>query len=159
MMNDQTSFIQSGVNIFFDKPMIFESRNIKPLNGIVGLYFIFSESHEINYPFKKSKLLYIGMSEKRTNSIGNRLSGHFDGKSKNIGLQNYRKVDQLYFTYINFELLKNLWDYRIEDLESYFILDFVQKFGVYPICNNKTGLYIMNSNIKTHFKIDWDYFK
>ncbi|MCC5922464.1 MAG: hypothetical protein JJT77_01660 [Crocinitomicaceae bacterium] len=129
------------------------------MNGIAGLYFIFSKSVDINYPFQQSKLLYIGMSEKRTNSIGSRLLGHFDGKSKNVGLQSYRKVTELYFTYINFDLLKSRWDYRIEDLESYFILDFVGKFGVYPICNNKSGLDIMNNNIKTHFKIDWDYFK
>lgn len=147
------------LKIFFDSPIPFIPENIRPLNGIAGLYFIFSKNIDINYPFQQSKLLYIGMSEKRTNSIGNRLMGHFDGKSKNIGLQNYRKVTDLYFTYINFDLLKNQWDYRIEDLESYFILDFVEKFGVYPICNNKSGLDIMNNNIKTHFKIDWDYFK
>lgn len=151
-MNDQ-------LKIFFDKPKLFLPENIKPLNGIAGLYFIFSKSVSISYPFNKSKLLYIGMSEKRTNSIRNRLNGHFDGKSKNIGLKNYRKVEELFFTYINFEMLKNLWDYRIEDLESYFILDFVEHYGVYPICNNKTGLDIMNNNIKTHFTIDWDYFK
>lgn len=99
------------------------------------------------------------MSEKRTNSIGNRLNGHFGGKSKNVGLTNYRNVEPLWFTYINFDMLKNIWAYRIEDLESYFILDFVQHFGVYPICNNKTGLDVMNNDIATHFKIDWNYFK
>jgi|TARA_B110000967_G_C18873023_1_gene556577 hypothetical protein len=79
------------------------------------------------------------MSEKKTNSIGSRLLGHFDGKSKYLGLTNYRKVEPLLFTYINFEMLKNIWQFRIEDLESYFILDFVKKYGVYPICNNKSG--------------------
>lgn len=151
--------MNEDLKIFFDNPMTFNPENIRPLNGIAGLYFIFSKSIDINYPFHKSKLLYIGMSEKRTNSIGNRLMGHFDGKSKNIGLQNYRKVTELYFTYINFDLLRSRWDYRIEDLESYFILNFVEKYGVYPICNNKSGLDIMNNNIKTHFNIDWDYFK
>jgi hypothetical protein len=147
------------LKIFFDNPMIFNPENIRPLNGIAGLYFIFSKSLDINYPFQQSKLLYIGMSEKRTNSIGSRLLGHFDGKSKNVGLQSYRKATELYFTYINFDLLKSRWDYRIEDLESYFILDFVEKFGVYPICNNKSGLDIMSNNIKIHFNIDWNYFK
>lgn len=151
--------MKNELKIYFDNPIPFIPENIRPLNGIAGLYFIFSKSIDVNYPFQQSKLLYIGMSEKRTNSIGNRLIGHFDGKSKNIGLQNYRKVTDLFFTYINFDLLKNQWDYRIEDLESYFILDFVEKFGVYPICNNKSGLDIMNNDIKTHFKIDWDYFK
>lgn len=147
------------VTIYFDSPKLFEANNIKPLNGIAGLYFIFSQSIEIQYPFQKSKLLYIGMSERRTNSIGNRLLGHFDGKSKNLGLINYRKVEPLFFTYINFEMLKSLWQFRIEDLESYFILDFVEQFGVYPICNNKSGFEIQNQTLTSSFKIDWKYFK
>jgi hypothetical protein len=147
------------VTIYFDSPKLFEANNIKPLNGIAGLYFIFSQSIEIQYPFQKSKLLYIGMSERRTNSIGNRLLGHFDGKSKNLGLVNYRKVEPLFFTYINFEMLKNLWQFRIEDLESYFILDFVEQFGVYPICNNKSGFEIQHQTLTSSFKIDWKYFK
>jgi len=147
------------VDIFFDAPKKFEAGNILPLNGIAGLYFIFSSSIQIQYPFEKSKLLYIGMSEKRTNSIGSRLNGHFGGKSKNVGLVSYRQIEPLWFTYINFDVLKNIWAFRIEDLESYFILNFVKHFGVYPICNNKTGLDIMSNDISTHFKIDWNYFK
>ena len=44
------------------------------------------------------------------------------------------------FTHLNFEMLRRLWKQSIEDLESYFILDFVRLYGVYPICNNKTGV-------------------
>lgn len=151
--------MSNEVTIFFDNPKPFELANIKPLNGIAGLYFIFSQSVDIQYPFQKSKLLYIGMSEKKTNSIASRLSGHFDGKSKNIGLTNYRKIEPLLFTYINFEMLQNIWHFRIEDLESYFLLNFVENFGVYPICNNKTSFEILNNTLSTSFKIDWDYFK
>ncbi|HEY9168458.1 MAG TPA: hypothetical protein VIN72_03130 [Lutibacter sp.] len=151
--------MSNEVTIFFDSPKSFEPANIKPLNGIAGLYFIFSQSIDIQYPFEKSKLLYIGMSEKKTNSIASRLSGHFDGKSKNVGLTNYRKVEPLLFTYINFEMLQNIWHFRIEDLESYFLLNFVEHFGVYPICNNKTGFEILNNTLSTSFIIDWDYFK
>lgn len=151
--------MSNEITIFFDSPKSFELSNIKPLNGIAGLYFIFSQSIDIQYPFEKSKLLYIGMSEKKTNSISSRLSGHFDGKSKNLGLTNYRKVEPLLFTYINFEMLQNIWHFRIEDLESYFLLNFVEHFGVYPICNNKTGFEILNNKLSTSFKIDWDYFK
>ncbi|MXV50345.1 hypothetical protein GS399_05120 [Pedobacter sp. HMF7647] len=151
--------IMSIISIYFDEPRPFEAVNINPLGGIAGLYFVFSKSTFINYPFDTSRLLYIGMSEKRTNSIGSRLIGHFGGKSKNVGLVNYRKVETLYFTYINFDMLKKNWIYRIEDLESYFILNFVEHFGVYPICNNKTGFEILNNVIDTHFKIDWNYFK
>lgn len=99
------------------------------------------------------------MSEKRTNSMGSRLTGHFDGKSKNLGLVNYRKIDQLYFTYINFDMLRKFWNYRVEDLESYFILDFVEKYGVYPICNNKSGLDIMTKYLKANFEINWKNFE
>ena len=147
------------VAIYFDRPKSFEPTNIKPLNGITGLYFIFCQSLNIQYPFDKSKLLYIGMSERKTNSIGSRLLGHYDGKSKNVGLMNYRKVEPLFFTYINFEMLKTIWHFRIEDLESYFILNFVEHYGVYPICNNKSGFEILNNTLSTSFNIDWNYFK
>lgn len=151
--------MSTEIKIFFDSPKPFEPSNIKPLNGIAGLYFIFGQSVDIQYPFQKSKLLYIGMSERKTNSISSRLSGHFDGKSKNVGLSNYRKIEPLLFTYINFEMLQNIWHFRIEDLESYFLLDFVEQFGVYPICNNKTGFEIRNNTLGVSFKIDWEYFK
>lgn len=151
--------MSNEITIFFDSPKSFELNNIKPLNGVTGLYFIFSQSIDIQYPFEKSKLLYIGMSERKTNSIASRLSGHFDGKSKNIGLSNYRKVEPLLFTYINFEMLRSVWEYKIEDLESYFLLDFVDKYGVYPICNNKTGFEILKNTLSTSFKINWEYFK
>ena len=147
------------VKIFFDEPLPFEIGNIKPLVGIIGLYFIFLPETEIQYPFKKSRLIYIGMSEKRTNSIGKRLSDHYDGSSGNPGLVNYRKVEPLRFTYINFEMLKKVWQHRIEDLESYFILDFVKQYGVYPICNNKSGYEILKSDLDVTLDIDWPYFE
>jgi hypothetical protein len=147
------------LKIFFDKPRIFELQNIKPLSGLTGLYFIFTDKLRIQYPFKESRLLYVGMSEKRTNSMRSRLTGHFEGKSKNLGLMNYRKVEQLFFTYINFEMLHSSWNHRIEDLESYFILDFVEKYGVYPICNNKSGYEILDKKLKANFIIDWYYFE
>lgn len=151
--------MQKDISIYFDEPKSFEPTNTKALSGIVGLYFIFTQNIFIQYPFDKSKLLYIGMSEKKTNSMGNRLSGHFEGKSKNVGLVNYRKIEPLLFTYLNFDILKTNWDFRIEDLESYFILSFVEHYGVYPICNNKTGAEIHSSELKVNLKIDWNYFK
>ena len=151
--------IENELKIYFDDRKTFELQNIKPLFGLTGLYFIFAENTTIKYPFIESRLLYIGMSEKRTNSIGSRLTGHFDGKSKNIGIVNYRKREQLYFTYIDFEMLRSYWNYRIEDLESYFILDFVKNYGVYPICNNKSGFDILNKKLDATLKIDWKYFE
>jgi hypothetical protein len=126
--------------------------------GITGLYFIFLKHTEIPYPYGQSKLVYIGMSEKKTNSIGKRLSGHYDGTSGNEGLINYRKSEGLYFTYINYEMLKAIWKLRIEDLESYFILDFLRVYGVYPICNNKSGFEIKKHDISVNLDIDWQYF-
>ncbi len=146
------------LQIYFDTPKQFELSNIKPLKGIVGLYFICTTDTLIQYPFKKSRLLYIGMSEKKTNSIGSRLTGHFEGKSKNVGLVNYRKIEPLFFTYINFEMLKSFWQLRIEDLESYFILNFVENYGVYPICNNKTGFEVLKTDLEVDISIDWNYF-
>lgn len=148
-----------NIKIFFSDPKKFDLQNIKPLKRITGLYFIFLIDTEIQYPFKKSRLIYIGMSEKRTNSIGNRLSGHYDGQSGNMGIVNYKKVEQLNFTYINFEMLKKIWTLRIEDLESYFILDFVKHYGVYPICNNRTGFEILKGEPTINFQIYWNYFE
>ncbi|MEQ7801917.1 hypothetical protein ABDJ41_19130 [Pedobacter sp. ASV1-7] len=148
----------NNIKIYFDEPKAFELKNVKPLSGIVGLYFIFSNSITINYPFRQSKLIYIGMSEKITNSIGVRLSGHLDGKSKNVGILNYKQVDKIWFTYLNIEMLSHIWAFRVEDLESYFLLDFVKHFGVYPICNNKTGFEIRNLILNRGIDIQWDYF-
>ena len=147
------------IKLFFDEAREFEPRYIQPLSGLRGLYFIFSGQIRLQYPYKKSRLLYIGMSEKRTNSIGKRLSDHYDGKSGNIGITSYKEVGQLYFTYINYEMLKNLWEYRVEDLESYFILDFVKHYGVYPICNNKSGYEILKNKLGITIEIDWQYFE
>ncbi len=143
----------------FDTCQPFEPFYIRPLAGVIGLYFIALTSLQIPYPFRKTKLIYIGMSEKRTNSISTRLLGHYDGKSGNIGLYNYRATQSLVFTYINFEMLKNIWPYRVEDLESYFILDFVDKYGVYPICNNKTGFEVKAKEVQVGFEIDWMHFE
>lgn len=145
--------------INFDKYQDFEQRNIKSLTGICGLYFIFLRETEIPYPFKKSRLIYIGMSKKKTNSISKRLSDHYDGISGNEGIFNYRKTEGLYFTYLNFEMLKQIWKYRIEDLESYFILDFVDKYGVYPIGNNKSGFEIKKQDVPIVLEINWKYFE
>jgi len=145
--------------IHFDDFKYFEPRNIRPLMGICGLYFIFLKKTEIPYPFKKTRLIYIGMSEKKTNSIRKRLFDHYEGISGNEGLVNYRKIEDLYFTYLNFEALKGIWKYRIEDLESYFILDFVKEYGIYPICNNKSGFDVKEIDLPISLAIEWKYFE
>ena len=149
----------NNIQIFFDKGQLFESKNIKPLMGLAGLYFIYNSEIEIRYPFDKSRLIYIGMSEKKTNSIGKRLLGHLDGTSRNEGILSYNKVNPLYFTYINFEMLRKQWSLNVESLESFFILDFVKTFGVYPICNNKSGYNILSMDLDIGIKINWENFQ
>ena len=147
------------IRINFEPMRDFLGANIKPLIGICGLYFIALPKTVIPYPFAGSRLVYIGMSEKRTNSIGKRLQDHYDGSSGNEGLHNYREREVLLFTYLNFEMLARVWEYRIEDLESYFILDFLSQYGVYPICNNKSGFEVRQYNLNVTFNIDWSIFE
>lgn len=150
--------MEESIKIFFDNPKLLTTDNLSVLQGITGLYFIFTQNIDIQYPFEKSKLIYIGMSEKRTNSIKKRLSGHLDGIN-NVGLKNYGKVDTLFFTYLNFDILKDLWNLKIEDLETYFLHNFVKNYGVSPICNNKLNSAILRENLPIKLDIDWKYFK
>ncbi len=147
------------LKINFNVAHKFEAKSISNLNNVCGLYFIFLPKRKISYPFDSSRLIYIGMSEKTTNSISKRLQNHFEGKSGNFGLKNYRASDGLEFTYINFEIVRSFWPKSIEDFESSFILDFVKKFGVYPICNNKTGFPDLTNELSELLEIDWKYFE
>ena len=147
-----------ALQIRFDTLRPFELDSISGLEKVVGLYFISVSKTEILYPFRSSRLIYIGMSEKTSNSIASRLRGHFDGTSGNLGLTNYRKAQSLMFTYLNFDSIKSFWRQRVEDLESYFIQDFVQKYGVYPICNNKTGFPDFKQGMHSPLEIDWKHF-
>jgi len=142
----------------FDHPLEYDASNYDKLTTVRGIYFIFSSGITIPYPFRGSKLLYIGMSERRTNSISARLNDHYGGRSGNSGLTNYRKVDKLFFTYLNFEVIESFWKQSIEDFESFLLQNFVEKFGVYPICNNKTGFPDFTLNNQNIIDIDWDYF-
>ncbi|MCH9852544.1 MAG: hypothetical protein K0U45_03485 [Alphaproteobacteria bacterium] len=147
------------IQLFFEDGKEFSLKNIKPLVGITGLYLIYNSDIKIRYPFKSSRLIYIGMSEKRTSSIGKRLQGHLEGTSGNEGIVSYNKVDNLLFTYINFEMLKNIWTLSIENLESFFILDFVKHYGVYPICNNKSGYDLLSIEKNLDITINWESFE
>ena len=147
-----------SLKINFGNPLEFKPNNFRELKSICGLYLIFLPERKISYPFGDSRLIYIGMSEKVTNSISKRLISHYEGKSGNFGLKNYRLSDGLRFTYINFEIVKSFWPKRIENFESAFILNFVEKYGVYPICNNKTGFPELSKELENLLRIDWNYF-
>ena len=125
---------QMTYKLNFNAPLEFKPQNFQGLNRVAGIYFIFLKEKRVTYPFRDSRLIYIGMSEKKTNSIASRLSNHYDGRSGNLGLQNYQKISNIMFTYLNFEIIQSMWEYRVEDFESYLLLDFVREFGVYPIC-------------------------
>src|SRR5579864_9493295 len=147
------------LQVHFDVLKPFSPEHFAMLDGVVGLYFIALSKSVIPYPYRDSQLIYIGMSEKPSNSIASRLRDHFDGNSGNPGLVNYRVREPLMFTYLNFNAMLSSWHQRIEDLESYFIQDFVARYGVYPICNNKTGFPEFSTDKTTKLKIEWFHFE
>lgn len=147
------------IKYYFEEGNLFNPQNIRSLVGLAGLYFIYNEEININYPFGACRLIYIGMSERKTNSIGKRLQGHFEGTSGNVGISNYRKVNKLLFTHLNFEMLSRNWPIGIEPLESYFITSFVDRYGVYPICNNKSGYDFTLNKAPIELEIDWAFFE
>jgi hypothetical protein len=145
----------------FNKTLVndFDIKNFSTLVGSVGLYFIFLKDLSIPYPFKDSTLIYIGMSESKSNSIGNRLRDHIAGRSKNAGIVGYHKKWHLIFTYIDYGFLKQVFpDMKIEDIETYFLEDFSNTHGVYPICNNRRGSLEEKQILKDVLKIDWEFF-
>jgi hypothetical protein len=56
-------------------------------------------------------------------------------------------------------MFARVWDLRIEDLESYFILDFLERYGVYPICNNRSGFEVQDHDLRIGIEIDWKVFE
>ena len=136
----------------------FDIENFSSLVGTVGLYFIFLNDLSIPYPLNYSRLIYIGMSESRINSIGNRLRTHLAGRSKNRGIIGYKQNWKTKFTYLEYEFLKHIFTQeKIEYIETYFLEDFADKYGTYPICNNKRGLEEMPKMANTP-EIDWEFF-
>ncbi len=147
--------------IRFNKALVnrFDAKNFSTLVGSVGLYFIFLEDFVIPYPFRESALIYIGMSESRANSIGNRLKDHIAGRSRNTGIAGYHKKWHLSFTYTDHEFLKQVFpSLNVESIETYFLEDFADTFGVYPICNNRRGSIEDVPKLKDMPKIDWNFF-
>lgn len=148
--------------IRFNKTLVnkFNVKNFTTLVGSIGLYFIFLEDLIIPYPFKESRLIYIGMSESKSNSIGNRLRDHIAGRSKNTGIIGYHKKWELSFTYIDHEFLKQVFpSLDIESIETRFLEDFANFFGVYPICNNRRGPFEKKKEFKDYPQIDWCFFR
>jgi len=153
-----------SVLIKFDNDATYDF-NLKafiPLRGRTGLYFIFLQKLSISYPFKSSKLIYIGMSESRVNSIGKRLRDHLTGESKNKGISGYNNKWKLRFVHLDYEFLKHLFPGNgIEFIEAVFLENFVNSYGSYPICNNRRGSneYLKSFIFADSANIDWNYFE
>lgn len=144
--------------ITFPKDYSLEERSIKLVQGIVGLYFIWIKSLLIQYPFSVSRLIYIGMSESAHNSIGRRLRAHLTGQSGNYGIMNYASRYQARFTYHSFQLLQNLGATNLYEIESFFLSDFLRVHGAFPICNNQSGLTVIQPMIRGDITVDWQRF-
>jgi hypothetical protein len=153
-LNDMTS--QITVRFFEIRKL--DEVSIRFVRGIVGLYFIFTADLMIEYPFRPCRLIYIGMSESKQNSIGNRLRDHASGQSGNPGLTNYIRRRGGQFTYLTFELLGVLQIPSVAELEGVFLRAFLRSFGCYPICNNQSGIEIRGEDRPPHFEIDWQVF-
>ena len=160
--HDPTSFTNSmdRFTIGFYDHHDFDEMSVRLVQGTVGLYFIYLVSLKIPYPFKASRLIYIGMSESKQNSIGNRLKSHRTGQSGNLAITNYAARYPVRFTYHALEVLKPLGTENVLELESFFLTCFLQEFGAYPICNNQSGASFPFTHLKSDaITIDWRAFE
>ena len=136
-----------------------EETSIRLVQGIVGLYFIYLMDLKIPYPFESSRLIYIGMSESKQNSIGSRLRGHKTGQSGNAAIMNYAKRYKTRFTFHSRQILETLGSKNVLELESYFLGDFLSRFGSYPICNNQSGTNFPTTILAPESaRINWAFF-
>lgn len=151
---------QSIVRITFPQYYPLDELSIRYVQGFTGLYFIFLESLTIPYPFKSSRLIYIGMSDSKQNSIGNRLRDHKSGQSGNIGIMNYALRYKVNFAYLRTDMLRVLGSDKAIELESFFLTSFAAAHGTYPICNNQSGISFPDSPIdKSTVCVDWKFFQ
>lgn len=144
--------------ITFPQDYSLDEQPIKLVQGTVGLYFIYLEDLRIPYPFCVSRLIYIGMSESRQNSIGRRLRAHLTGQSGNYGIKNYAARHKTRFTFHSFQLLQNLGTTNLYEIESFFLSDFLRVHGAFPISNNQSGVTIIQPMIAGDVTVDWEHF-
>jgi hypothetical protein len=144
--------------IRFLEEYTFDEVSIRGLRGLVGLYVIYTEVVLIPYPFKSSRLIYIGMSESKQNSIGNRIRDHESGQSGNPGLTNFIKRQRTQFSYLSFDFLNILGIPTVAELEGLFLRAFLKEHGAYPICNNQSGIEMRTPLVLAAFEIEWQRF-
>jgi len=144
--------------IRFIEEHIFDEVSIRSVRGVAGLYFIHTFDLTIPYPFRSSRLIYVGMSESKQNSIGNRIRDHESGQSGNPGLTNYIHTRKAQFSYFTFDFLNVLGIPTIAELEGAFLRAFLKDHGSYPICNNQSGIELKTPIVVPPFEIDWEHF-
>ncbi len=147
------------MNIIFTRTYNLREQEVKFVQGVAGIYFIFLTDLRIAYPFQSSGLIYIGMSESKQNSIAMRLRGHLTGQSGNVGIANYAKSHKVKFTSYSAEVLRNYGNDNLFDVESFFLSDFLEKHGSFPICNGQAGHQLSETGRQLTAKVDWDFFR
>lgn len=143
--------------INFETPREFVLRNFESLAKKAGCYVIFTKGFMIPYPNRNSKVVYIGVSKKTSNGMRNRLESHFFGGNR--GIKNYMEQKGLMFTYIETDWLSKIISAKAEALESYLILDFAEKYGCYPICNNRSEGDLRTQGINLDIEVNWATFE
>jgi hypothetical protein len=131
-----------NITVTFHDEYDLNAASIRLAKGAVGIYFIYLKEVRIPYPFQSSRLIYIGMSESKQNSVGNRLHAHRTGQSGNLAIQNYAERYATKFTYQSLQALIGLGTANIHELETFFLNDFLRTHGAFPLCNNQSGMEI-----------------
>jgi hypothetical protein len=139
-----------------DKPL--DELSVRSARGKIGIYFIFLTDLRIPYPYRSSRLVYIGMSESKQNSIGSRLRSHKSGQSANRGLTNYISSKPARFTYHTINFLTVLGTSNVVELETFFLGAFLNEHGCFPICNNQAGIEIATPTQLPDIRIQWGFF-
>lgn len=147
------------MNIIFTRTYNLREQEVKFVQGVAGIYFIFLTDISIAYPFEASRLIYIGMSESRQNSIAMRLRGHLTGQSGNLGISNYAKTHSVKFTFYSADVLQNYGNDNVFDMESFFLSDFLLRHGSFPICNGQAGHQFSDTGKEITAKVDWTFFQ
>lgn len=147
------------MKILFTKTYNLREQEIKFVRGAVGIYFIYLLDMEIPYPFQASRLIYIGMSESKQNSLSMRLRGHLTGQSGNLGISNYAKSYTVKFTYYSADVLKTYGNDNVYDHESFFLTNFLEQHGSYPICNGQAGHQLSDDSKALSASVDWTFFE
>lgn len=148
------------MRIVFSEAYNLREQEIKFVQGVVGIYFIYLERLAIPYPFGASRLIYIGMSESRQNSIGLRLRGHLTGQSGNLGIRNFAARHPTKFSYYSLDVLRRGGTGDLFKFESFFLSDFLSYRGCFPICNGQAGVERPHfPSTPLELSVDWRFFE